>query len=350
MYSTLWVTFLVAFVIAVAVTPLAIRLAPKIGAVDIPKDNRRMHTKIMPRFGGLAIFAGSTISMLIYLIFDPKILIITAGGVMIYLLGVLDDLKNLSPKVKFAGQLLVAIVMYMCDIRIEFITNYFGSGNSQLGTVLCFVITILWIVGITNTVNLIDGLDGLAAGTAAIVSLCIAYAAYIHGTYLAAGAMLALAGGALGFLPYNFYPAKIFMGDGGSLYLGFMLSTLSVLGTVKSATFVSMIIPVLVLGVPIFDTAFAIFRRFVNRKPIMGADKGHLHHRLMNLGYGQRRATLMLYGITAIMGVAAVLYSRGLYVEFLGLSAITLMYLYIFLTDSQHIVPQIKESDNEELK
>ena len=350
MYSTLWVTFLVAFVIAVAVTPLAIRLAPKIGAVDIPKDNRRMHTKIMPRFGGLAIFAGSTISMLIFLRFDPKILIITAGGVMIYLLGVLDDLKNLSPKVKFAGQLLVAIVMYMCDIRIEFITNYFGSGNSQLGTVLCFVITILWIVGITNTVNLIDGLDGLAAGTAAIVSLCIAYAAYIHGTYLAAGAMLALAGGALGFLPYNFYPAKIFMGDGGSLYLGFMLSTLSVLGTVKSATFVSMIIPVLVLGVPIFDTAFAIFRRFVNRKPIMGADKGHLHHRLMNLGYGQRRATLMLYGITAIMGVAAVLYSRGLYVEFLGLSAIPLMYLYIFLTDSQHIVPQIKESDNEELK
>lgn len=354
MYSTLWVTFLVAFVIALAMTPLAIRLAPKIGAVDIPKDNRRMHTKAMPRFGGLAIFAGSAISMLIFLRFDVKILIITAGGLMIYLLGVIDDLKNLSPKVKFAGQLTVAVIMYMCDIRIEFITNYFGPGNSQLGTVLCFVITILWIVGITNTVNLIDGLDGLAAGTAAIVSLCIAYAAYIHGTYLAAGAMLALAGGALGFLPYNFYPAKIFMGDGGSLYLGFMLSTLSVLGTVKSATFVSMIIPVLVLGVPIFDTVFAILRRFINKKPIMGADKGHLHHRLMNLGYGQRRATLMLYGITAIMGVAAVLYSRGLYVEFLGLSAITLMYLYIFLTDSQHIVPQIKEEceikEDEEIK
>ena len=158
--------------------------------------------------------------------------------------------------------------------------------------------------------------------------------------------MLALAGGALGFLPYNFYPAKIFMGDGGSLYLGFMLSTLSVLGTVKSATFVSMIIPVLVLGVPIFDTAFAILRRFV--KPIMGADRGHLHHRLMNLGYGQRRATLMLYGITAIMGIAAVLYSRGLYVETLGLSAITMMYLYIFLTDSQHKVPQIKEDERDD--
>ena len=192
MYSTLWITFLMALAISLAVTPLAIKLAPRIGAVDIPKDNRRMHTKAMPRFGGLAIFAGSAISMLVFLRFDPKILIITAGGTMIYMLGVIDDLRNLSPKIKFAGQLLVAIIMYMCDIRITFITNYFGPGNSDLGTALCFIITILWIVGITNTVNLIDGLDGLAAGTAAIVSLCIAYAAYIHGTYLAAGAMLAI--------------------------------------------------------------------------------------------------------------------------------------------------------------
>ena len=150
-------------------------------------------------------------------------------------------------------------------------------------------------MGITNTVNLIDGLDGLAAGTSAIASLCIAYVAYIHGMYLASGAMLALAGGALGFLPYNFYPARIFMGDGGSLFLGFLLSTMSILGPVKSATIVAVIIPVLVLGVPIFDTAFAIFRRLVNKRPIMEADKGHLHHRLMKLGYGQRRATLMLY-------------------------------------------------------
>lgn len=274
MYSTLWITFLMALAISLAVTPLAIKLAPRIGAVDIPKDNRRMHTKVMPRFGGLAIFAGSAISMLVFLRFDPKILIITAGGTMIYILGVIDDLRNLSPKIKFAGQLLVAIIMYMCDIRITFITNYFGPGNSDLGTALCFIITILWIVGITNTVNLIDGLDGLAAGTAAIVSLCIAYAAYIHGTYLAAGAMLALAGGALGFLPYNFYPAKIFMGDGGSLYLGFMLSTLSVLGTVKSATFVSMIIPVLVLGVPIFDTAFADLKKICEQKTYYGSRPG----------------------------------------------------------------------------
>ncbi len=347
MYNTLWITFLVALAVSILVTPVAIRLAPKIGAVDIPLDNRRMHTKAMPRFGGLAIFAGSTAAMLIFLKFDPRVVTIVMGGALIYILGVIDDIKHLSAKVKFLGQTFVALIMYVNGIRIEFLTNFFGEGNSQLGDVLCFIITMVWIVGITNTVNLIDGLDGLAAGTAAIASLCIAYTAYIHGTYLAAGAMLALAGATLGFLPYNFYPAKIFMGDGGSLYLGFMLSTLSVLGTVKSATLVTMIIPVLVLGVPIFDTFFAIFRRFVNRRPIMEADKGHLHHRLMKLGYGQRRATLMLYGITAIMGVAAVLFSRGLYVETLGLTAITFMYIYIFLTDAQHMVPQIKKNDTQ---
>ena len=347
MYNTLWITFLVALAASILVTPVAIRLAPKIGAVDIPLDNRRMHTKTMPRFGGLAIFAGSTTAMLIFLKFDPRVVTIVMGGALIYILGVIDDIKHLSAKVKFLGQTFVALIMYVNGIRIEFLTNFLGEGNSQLGDVLCFIITMVWIVGITNTVNLIDGLDGLAAGTAAIASLCIAYTAYIHGTYLAAGAMLALAGATLGFLPYNFYPAKIFMGDGGSLYLGFMLATLSVLGTVKSATLVTMKIPVLVLGVPIFDTFFAIFRRFVNKRPIMEADKGHLHHRLMKLGYGQRRATLMLYGITAIMGVAAVLFSRGLYVETLGLTAITFMYIYIFLTDAQHTVPQIKKNDTQ---
>ena len=347
MYNTLWITFLVALAASILVTPVAIRLAPKIGAVDIPLDNLRMHTKTMPRFGGLAIFAGSTTAMLIFLKFDPRVVTIVMGGALIYILGVIDDIKHLSAKVKFLGQTFVALIMYVNGIRIEFLTNFLGEGNSQLGDVLCFIITMVWIVGITNTVNLIDGLDGLAAGTAAIASLCIAYTAYIHGTYLAAGAMLALAGATLGFLPYNFYPAKIFMGDGGSLYLGFMLATLSVLGTVKSATLVTMIIPVLVLGVPIFDTFFAIFRRFVNKRPIMEADKGHLHHRLINLGYGQRRATLILYGITAIMGVAAVLFSRGLYVETLGLTAITFMYIYIFLTDAQHAVPQIKKNDTQ---
>ena len=346
MYSTLWMTFLLAFVLSLAMTPVAIKIAPKIGAMDIPKDTRRMHTKAMPRFGGLAIFVGTTVSTAVFLLqLDNRITGILIGGVLIYTLGVIDDLKNLPAKVKFLGQTVIAIIMYTYGLRIEFKGNFFGGGRSELGTVLCFIVTVLWIVGITNTVNLIDGLDGLAAGTSAIASLCIAYVAYIHGMYLASGAMLALAGGALGFLPYNFYPAKIFMGDGGSLYLGFMLATMSIIGPVKSATIVAVIIPVLVLGVPIFDTAFAIFRRIVNRRPIMEADKGHLHHRLMKLGYGQRRATLMLYGVSGIMGVAAVTFSRDLFVETAGLFAIAFMLIYIFLTDANHIMPQIKNPE-----
>lgn len=348
MYSTLGVTFLLSLAISFFATPLAIRLAPKIGAMDIPKDGRRMHVKAMPRFGGMAIFLGSEIALLVYLNFNWKIHMIMIGGVLIYVLGVVDDLKGLSAKLKFGIEVLIAIFMYAYDVRIEFITNFFGIGRTDLGIALTFVVTILWIVGITNTVNLIDGLDGLAAGTSAISSLCIAYVAYIHGMYPVAGAMLALAGGALGFLPYNFYPARIFMGDGGSLYLGFMLATLSVSGTVKSATLVAVIIPVLVLGLPIFDTGFAIFRRFINNRPIMEADKGHLHHRLMSLGYGQRRATLMLYCVSGIMGVAAVLYSRGLNVEMFGLFAIAFLMIYIFMTDAQHVLPQIKKPKAEE--
>ena len=347
MYSTLWVTFLLSFVLSIAFTPLAIKIAPKIGAMDVPKDSRRMHTKAMPRFGGLAIFLGTTISMAVFLIsVDNRIITIILGGTLIYILGVIDDLKNLPAKVKFFGQIVVAIIMYMYDLRIEFLSNFFGEGKSQLSAVVCFIVTVLWIVGITNTVNLIDGLDGLAAGTSSIASLCIAYVAYIHGMYPVSGAMLALAGAALGFLPFNFYPAKIFMGDGGSLYLGFMLASLSILGPVKSATMVAVIIPVLVLGVPIFDTAFAIFRRIVNKRPIMEADKGHLHHRLMRQGYGQRRATLMLYCVSGIMGVAAVTFSRGLLIETFGLFAITMMLIYIFLTDANHIMPQIKNDSN----
>ncbi len=344
MYSTLWITFFIALVISFLSTPLAIKIAPKIGAMDIPKDSRRMHSKVMPRFGGMAIVLGSVISMMFFLSFDDRIPKIILGGIIIYGIGIADDLFDLPAKAKFIGQFLVAVMIYGMNIRITFITNFFGEGNSQLGAFLCFFITVFWIVGITNTVNLIDGLDGLAAGTSAIASFCIAYVAYIHGTYLVAGTMLALAGASLGFLPFNFYPSKIFMGDGGSLYLGYMLGTLSILGTVKSATLVAVIIPVLVLGVPIFDTMFAILRRFINKRPIMEADKGHLHHRLMSLGYGQRRATLMLYGISAIMGVAAVTYSRGLIVETLGLAGITLMYIYVFLTDIDNSVPKIRNS------
>ena len=338
--------FVTAFVLSLIFSPVAIKLAPKIGAMDIPKDGRRMHTKAMPRFGGLAIFVGTTASLLIYAGQNDKIIPVILGGTMIYLLGVIDDLKNLNPKIKFAGQLLVAVLMYYMGLRIKFITNYFGDGTLHFGTAVCFIVTVLWIVGITNTINLIDGLDGLAAGTAAVASLCIAYIAYIHGDeygmMVVCLAMISVAGGCLGFLPFNFYPAKIFMGDGGSLFLGFMIASLSVVGPLKRSTIIAVVLPVIVLGIPIFDTFFAILRRLINRRPIMEADKGHLHHRLMALGYGQRRAVLMLYGISAIMGMAAVLVSRELYKDAVVLIGIACIYLYVFLTDPNHKMPQIK--------
>lgn len=339
-------SFLTAFVLSLIVTPLAIKIAPKIGAMDIPKDTRRMHSEAMPRFGGLAIFVGTITSLAIYSGTNERIQAVIIGGTLIYILGVVDDLKNLNPKVKFAGQLVVAILMYYMGLRIELISNYFGEGTLHFGTAVTFIVTILWIVGITNTINLIDGLDGLAGGTASIAALSIAYVAYIHwdtnGMMVVCAAMLAVAGGALGFLPFNFYPAKIFMGDGGSLFLGFMMATLSVVGPLKRSTIIAVVVPVLVLGIPIFDTFFAIIRRMINKRPIMEADKGHLHHKLMASGYGQRRAVLMLYGISAIMGMAAVLISRELYWDSIFLIFIAVIYLYVFLTDPNNKMPKIK--------
>lgn len=343
---TLLAAFVTAFVLALIFSPAAIKLAPKIGAIDIPKDGRRMHTKAMPRFGGLAIYVGTIASLAIYGGQNEKIIPVIIGGTMIYMLGVADDLKNLSAGVKFGAQLLVAVLMYYMGLRIKFIANYFGEGTLHFGEVVCFIVTVLWIVGITNTINLIDGLDGLAAGIAAISSLSIAYVAYIHGDeygmMIVCLAMLALAGGCLGFLPFNFFPAKIFMGDGGSLFLGFMIAAMSVVGPLKRSTVIAVVVPVVVLGIPIFDTFFAILRRIINRRPIMEADKGHLHHRLMASGYGQRRAVLMLYGISAIMGMAAVLISRELYKDSFVLVLIAAIYLYVFLTDPNHKMPHIK--------
>ena len=330
----IWGPLLVAFVVAAAVTPAAIKIAPKIGAMDIPKDERRMHKKPMPRFGGIAIYLGIMAALAVFALKDKGITSVMTGCTLIYMLGLIDDLKDLKPLVKLCGQIVCATVVYIMGVRIEFITNYFGPGNMAFGDVACFIITVLWLIAITNAVNLIDGLDGLAAGIAAISALCIGYVAYIHGQYVPTLAMMAIAGAALGFLPYNFNPAKIFMGDSGSELLGFSIAAVSILGTVKSATIVVVIIPALVLGLPIFDTVMAIFRRLAKHQSIGTADKDHLHHRIMKAGFGQKRAVMILYCISGIMGIVAVLYSRGLTVEYLGLTAVAIMLIYVLLSDT----------------
>lgn len=341
------ITFFTALVVSFLMTPVAIKIAPKIGAVDIPRDNRRMHTRAMPRFGGLAIFAGTIVAILFFTDLKGASQGIAVGGTLIYVLGIIDDLKNMPAKVKFLGQIVCATVAYGLGVRITFITDHFSfiDGHIFFVGILSYIVTILWIVGITNTINLIDGLDGLAAGVSAIAALSIGYVAYfqfahttgaVSGVYMTAAViMLAIAGGAIGFLPYNFNPAKIFMGDGGSLFLGFMLATGSAAGAVKSSTLIAVIVPVLVLGLPIFDTSFAILRRLANGRPIMEADKGHLHHRLIAAGLGQRTAVVMLYGISGIMSIAAIVFSKDLFVETAGLLLIAGSYIYIFVMSAK---------------
>ncbi|MDR3295152.1 MAG: undecaprenyl/decaprenyl-phosphate alpha-N-acetylglucosaminyl 1-phosphate transferase [Clostridiales Family XIII bacterium] len=347
-YGTIAASFFIAFLLALLVTPLAIRLAPRIGAVDTPKDERRMHTRPMPRFGGMGIFIGvmaamvSAAALLLPILPQQlqdgqisKLAGVLVGGVLIYAVGVADDLRGMPARVKFLLQIGCACVVCAFGVRITYFADLTGQGPTYFTGIVSFIITVIWIVGITNTINLIDGLDGLAAGVAAIASLAIAYTAFIsEGMYTATVLMIAVTGGALGFLPYNFHPARIFMGDGGALFLGFMLASVSVIGPVKSATVIATVAPALVLGLPIFDTCFAILRRLVNGRPIMEADKGHLHHRLMAAGMGQKRSVLTLYGISGIMGMTAVTFSRGLLPEAAALLLIAFMFIYIFLTDA----------------
>lgn len=335
----MWGPLFVAAIVAALATPLAIYFAPKIGLMDIPKDNRRVHNKPMPKFGGAAIYLGMMISLAAFASDFKGVRVIMLGCTMIFILGMIDDILNLRPALKFAGQVLTASVVFALGIRITFvritiIDNLMGAETFMFAGVIDYVVTVLWLVAITNSVNLIDGLDGLAAGISAISALCIAYVAYIHGYVVPTMVMMAVAGSALGFLPFNFHPAKIFMGDSGSQLLGFAIAAFSVAGTVKSATIMVVLMPALVLGLPIFDTIMAIVRRTSRRQSIGTADKEHLHHRIMKAGFGQRRAVLLMYSVSGIMGVVAVLYSRGLRVECIGLLAVVAMIIGVILTDT----------------
>ena len=337
--------FVIGITVSWATAPLSIRIAYKYDIIDKPRDDRRVHNRPIPRFGGLSIFLGSMAAMIIPATMNSSIRIAMFGGLLMYLTGVADDIYDLKPMIKFSAQVLTASLMFALGIRIRFINLMLAplSNGSQamiyFGEGLAYLITVLWIVGITNAVNLMDGLDGLAAGSTAIMSIALAYVAYIHGIRLGAMpvciAFCAVAAGCIGFLPYNFSPAKTFMGDGGALYLGYMIAVLSVISPLKRATFVGAIIPMLVLAVPIFDTVFAMLRRVFRHESIMKADRGHLHHHLMAAGFGQRRSVLIMYGIVGIMGVAAVLISRELYIDALFLMVIALLYLGIIIVPRQ---------------
>lgn len=300
-------SFVCAFVLALAATPLVKKLAVKIGAIDIPKDKRRMHSDAVPLIGGLAIFLGFLVSTLLFSEPDIKIIAILLGALIMVVLGVFDDKYALGAKFKLLIQIVAALIPVIAGVRIErIILPFLKSGGIEFGW-LAYPITVLWIVALTNAVNLIDGLDGLAAGVSAIASFSMFVIALMQGNYPIAAMSAAIVGACCGFLPYNFSPASIFMGDTGSTFLGFVMASLSVLGLFKIHAIISFAVPFIAFGIPIFDTSFAIFRRIREHRPIMSPDRGHLHHRLVDMGFSHKQAVLIIYAICIVLGAVAVL-------------------------------------------
>nr|WP_202406483.1 MraY family glycosyltransferase [Virgibacillus massiliensis] len=283
-------------------------MAIVIGAVDKP-NHRKVHQKMMPRLGGLAIYSSFLLGFLIFLPQTYNYWPILIGATIIMFVGILDDVMQLSAKVKFGGQLIAAMVPVFGGYTIEFITVPFGD-RIEFG-IAAIPLTIIWIVAITNAINLIDGLDGLAAGVSSIALLTISVLAISMGNYPIALLSFMLLGSTIGFLVYNFHPAKIFMGDTGSLFLGYMISVIAVMGLFKNVALFSLMVPIIILAIPILDTLFAIIRRIVHKKPLAAPDKFHLHHCIIRMGYSHSQTVIMIYALSGLFSLAAVILTRS---------------------------------------
>ena len=301
-------TIAVAFLVAFGTTPIVKAFAQKVGAMDNPDDFRRIHTHPIPRMGGMAIFLGFLVSVVLFAEISKPVQGILIGCVIIVAIGVLDDIISVRWWVKMAAQFAAAIIAVAHGVMIEGIMNpnVFSADTTVLIGFLSIPVTIIWIVGVTNAVNLIDGLDGLACGVSAISSVTMLTVALMVAEPNIALLLAALTGGCLGFIPYNLNPAKIFMGDTGALLLGYVLATVSILGLFKFYAVMTFLVPVMALALPLFDTAFAIVRRVLKGQSPMTPDRGHLHHRLIDHGLSQKQAVAVLYSISAMMGLTAV--------------------------------------------
>ena len=325
MWGDIVIAFLLAFITAFVITPHTMRLAKRVGAIDIPND-RRVNKKPMPRLGGLAVISGILVSIIYLLIttslegkinlFDEEnyYLKLTGFFIGIVILGIvcyIDDVKGIPSYAKLAAQIVAAIIVVAFGIKIEDISIPFIESKIEIGGVFSYILTVCWIIGITNAINLIDGLDGLSSGVTLISCLSLLMVFALNGSPLIAIILItALAGAIVGFLPFNFSPAKTFIGDTGSNFMGFSLAIISILGVAKTYTALVLIAPIIILAMPIFDTLFAIFRRIIKGKSLKAVfkpDKGHIHHKLMAKGYTQKQAVLIMYGITAILGMFAVI-------------------------------------------
>jgi len=326
----MWGNIIIAFILAVltsfVITPYTMRLAKKVGAVDKP-EKRKVHKKPIPRLGGIAVIVGFLVSVIYLLvilnwenieIYDGQDYILKLTGFLIgiILLGVtcfVDDAKGLPAIIKLFVQISAALVVAMCGIRIENINLPFLTGEFNIA--FSYIVTVIWIVGITNAINLIDGLDGLSSGISLVSCISLITIFALDGAPLLAIVLTtALAGAIVGFLPFNFNPAKTFIGDTGSNFLGFCLAVISILGVAKTYTALVVVAPIIILALPIFDTVFAIIRRVIkgkSLKAVLQPDRGHLHHRLMDKGYSQRQAVMILYGLSTTLGLFAIVLLEG---------------------------------------
>ena len=322
MWGDIAIAFVIAFITAFMTTPYTIKLARKLGAVDTPKDSRRINKVTMPRLGGLAIIAGFIVSV-VYLIlvmtlekntdlnleeYKIKLIGFLVGSLVIGIVCFIDDVRGVPAWIKLIVQVLAAAIVVSSGILIDSIKLPFL--NVEADKVFSVLLTIGWIIGITNALNLIDGLDGLASGISIISCLSLLMIFSLNGSPLIAIILITALGGALvGFLPFNFNPARTFMGDTGSNFLGFCLSIISILGIAKTYTAIVIVAPLIVLALPVFDTLFAIIRRIIKNKSlkaIMKPDANHLHHKMLKKGFTQRQTVMILYGISASLGMFAI--------------------------------------------
>lgn len=344
--SQSWLLYLAAFATAFAIslltTPIAKSFAYKVGAIDYPKS-RGLNKEPMPRIGGLAIVCGFMCAVIVMSPFvsefrSKSFIGFLIGGIVIVILGIFDDIYELKPKIKFLVQILVAFIVVKSGIKIDVIMwpawQYFKPFSS--------IITMVWIIGLINAVNLIDGVDGLAAGVTSIAAICLMFLCAISGSQLAVVLAATLAGSCLGFLPRNFSPAEIYMGDTGSTFLGYVLAVSSCIGVYKSYAIISILISVLAMALPILDTLFAFIRRIINHKPIMMADRGHLHHRLIDSGYSHKQTVGILYALSFFSALLSVLIAMRDY------KATIIVFIAFFILILMLFVYNIRMEKNDE--
>jgi UDP-GlcNAc:undecaprenyl-phosphate GlcNAc-1-phosphate transferase len=301
------------------VTPVVRRLAQRFGWLDVPADGRRVHAVAVPRLGGVAVFASVMLALAVLPLLDNLVtrslvgqwhglIAVLASSTLVFLFGVYDDLVGANAKLKFVAQGVAACLLYYLGGRVDALTIPF-VGSFELPPVLGFGVTLLWVVGISNAFNLIDGLDGLATGASLFAALVMLGVSLVNGRVLVTVIAIALVGALIGFLRYNFNPASIFLGDSGALFIGFLLAALSLTGTQKASTVVAVAIPLMAFALPVIDTGFAVARRFISGKPLFEGDREHIHHKLLERGWSQRRVAFALYGVCALFGLLALLFT-----------------------------------------